>query len=185
MKLKEEGHRYTKQTSLTWKLSALGLCLAALALGVAVHWLLRPYDDLTMEVINDGKIVNPVDHREEDGLPVVEPGQVVVFDVETCNKGVSTVTERWMDSPTSQSQSRELASDAPDSITSYSIGSVVFQNETAFCGVVQIRINIPLFVPRNRIYTLRYETTYRPNPIRTVPVTVESEELYLADTMEG
>ena len=179
MTFKDEGKKYGKHTSIAWKISMATMVLLAVGLVAVFYWLLRPYDDLTMEVIDGGKLVDVTEYTE-DGLPVIRSDDKVTFYVDTCNQGVDTTTERWMDSSNTYGQSQVLVEKAGESISSYGIPPVLFSNEASFCGEIKLAMKVPDFMPDGRVYSLRYETTYQANPLRSIPVTVESEEFYLA-----
>lgn len=179
MNFKDGEARYRKRTTMAWKMSALCLVAIAIAMSVALYWLVRPYDDLTIESVNNGHIINATEFTEA-GVPIIRRAGAIRFDIDVCNNGVSTRTQRWMDSPSAGSHSDILIEDSDDAITSFGVSPVLFENHASFCGEVPVVLFVPIYMETDRIYTLRYVTTYRPNPLRTVTVSFESEPFYLA-----
>lgn len=179
MSFRSNEAKYRKRTTMAWKLSAACLISIALVLSLALYWLIRPYHDLTIESVNNGHIINATEFTRA-GVPVIRRAGAITFNIDVCNKGVSTYTERWMVSPSAGSHSDTLVADSEDAETSFGISPVIFTNNAEFCGVIPVIMFVPVSMETDRIYTLRYVTTYSPNPLREVEVIFESEPFFLA-----
>lgn len=168
-------------------LTFLGLIAVILALVTAAF--VVPYDDFSSipkEQNEFGEaILTNVSEYTEDGLPIINFGETISYEVETCNNGVDLDVEKWLESygkysPTSEAQL------APDERT----GAIIIALQRFFvpepiCVDGTVEVDIPGRINRDIVYSLKVDYSYQANPLRTETVSTRTEKFYLAPKNEG
>ena len=174
MKEKHVTARYDK--AFTWKArtAVLLLILTALLLALTLFWAFEPANKLSYqkEVAKFDRTVNP---EGEFGLPVVQADEVLRFQFEFCNDDVHTTTLRWMDyyGPIFDQESIDN-----EPVISYAIPGLEFEPSDSYCGPAGEPFKLPYY-PRDGMFTFRFETCYRVNPIRLHCETLSTEPFIL------
>jgi hypothetical protein len=149
---------------------AAGLVVTFAALGVMLFWLLYPYD--AVRVSPEVGLVSP---------PVVEQGGTVQITRESfCNDGVSVLVQRWADA----------LGDDGRVLAAFDLGTVEFLNDgTPRCFEPSSSgVTLPNYVigadGGAGTFRLRFDVSYRANPVRVVTVSSVSESFLVLPTEE-
>lgn len=119
--------------------------------------------------------------RTSTGLPVVRQGQPVKWDQPFCNHGVPTHSDRWADIYGTPTQAGFVDEKFPMGIrvASFEIPSIKFYGYQDTCETTEVYAIMPNYIAPGAVYRLRIDTSYQPNPIRTITSTISTEPFLL------
>ena len=168
-------------------LTLLGVIAVMLAL-VTVAFVV-PYDDFSTTPKDQNEsgeaILKGVSEYTEEGVPIINFGESISYEVETCNNGVDLYVEKWLESYGKYSPSSEAELE-PDERT----GAVIIALQEFFvpepiCTDGTVVVEIPGRINRDIVYSLKVDYAYQANPLRTEIVSTRTEKFYLAPKSEG
>ena len=156
------------------RFAAAVLVIAGIFGVFAILLMTYPYDNFSYGEV--GPIIT--DEYTSDGIPVVRLRDELRWNQQYCNKGASpTVSLRWLElygnSQDAGFVNLEDSTDEP--LLGVSVPTVEFFAEQNVCETAEVFSYMPRYLSAGGYYKFRIETSYKPNPIRTITESTETE----------
>lgn len=144
--------------------------LAVAAVALSQTW---PYDDFSYGP--PGPIKS--DEHTPSGMPVIRASGPVRWDQPFCNRGVDTFSDRWAEvyGPPVSAGFADVVVQPDELAASFQLPAIRFYADQNLCDVTEVYAILPNSVAPGAVYRLMIDTSYEPNPLRTIHSVIRTE----------